>query len=555
VCESGNISFISQSGAIGVYGLEFAAQNDISFAKFISLGNKAHINENDVLHALAKDEKTRVILAYLENLDNPRRFIDISDKITRGDNAQPVLVIKSGRSESGKRAVDSHTGALSQRDDVLDFLFDQCGVIRVDSMEKLFYHALCFSNQPIPAGAKMAILTNAGGPSIVATDEAENSGIEIPQLSSQCQDQLKSHLPDTVSVTNPIDLVGDADEERFRTTLEVIVQCNEIDMVLVICTPQMVTDLEKIATTVASFADEARKKGKTLVTSFAAFDRETMVKVQNILAKEDIPNYRFVGNGVNACASMVRFARLRSRPESKAPQYEVEKDVVRRILEQSQKKKENNIKAPESYRILDAYGFSVAQYDFVTNKQQAREAGRKIGYPLAASVVSSEITHKSGKGGVILNIRNDKELDRSYEQIMRNVGTNEPEANISGILLQEMMTEGAEMILGAQFNEQYGHLLMFGLGGIYVEILKDVAFRLVPINRYDAEEMIKGTKAYEILTGFRGKPPANIDRLSDSLLRLSQLVKDFPGIKEIDLNPVFATKKDAKVADVRIILQ
>ncbi|MCB0583125.1 MAG: hypothetical protein KDD10_27855, partial [Phaeodactylibacter sp.] len=310
----GNVSFLSQSGAVGVYGLEYAAENGIGFSKFVSLGNKAMLNENHMLELLAHDSATKVILAYLENLSEPRAFIDAASRITRGEKAKPILAIKSGRSESGKRAVASHTGALSQRDDVLSFLFRQGGVIRVGSIEELFSQALCLSEQPLPAGNRLAILTNAGGPAIIAADEAERLGAKIPELSDGLKKKLMEGLPETVSVRNPVDLVGDAGAGRYEHALKTILESGEADALLVICTPQMMTDMEEIATLVTGFADTAREKGITLMTSFASFEEVVMEKAERILRAKKIPNYPFVENAVKACATAIRFTELSRRP-------------------------------------------------------------------------------------------------------------------------------------------------------------------------------------------------------------------------------------------------
>lgn len=549
--ERGNVSFLSQSGAVGVYGLEYAAENGIGFSKFVSLGNKAMLNENHMLKLLARDEATKVILAYLENLEEPRAFIDTASEITRGKKAKPILAIKSGRSESGKRAVASHTGALSQRDDVLNFLFRQGGVIRVSSIEELFSQALCLSEQPIPSGSRMVIVSNAGGPAIIAADEAERLGAEIPELSDELKEKLMEKLPETVSTHNPVDLVGDAGVGRYEHALQTIIQSGEADVLLVICTPQMMTNMEEIAETVARLADTAREKGITLATSFASFEEVVMEKMERILRAKKVPNYPFVENAVQACTTAIRFTRLSRRPKGEPSTFSVDKKTVE---EELGKAKDSFLKGPESYRILESYGFETACHRFVKDKEEALVAGRQIGYPLAASVVSPDIIHKSETGGVALDIDDDEELAKAYDRILKQVADKKPDAEIEGVFLQEMITEGAELIFGVQYSEHMGHLLMFGLGGKYVEILKDVSFRLAPITREDAKEMIREVKAYEMITGFRDIPAADQEALENCLLRLSQLVTDFPEIREIDLNPVFARKDGAVVVDARILL-
>ena len=549
--ERGNVSFLSQSGAVGVYGLEFAAENGIGFSKFISLGNKAMLNENHMLGLLAQDGSTEVILAYLEDLVDPRAFINTASLLTRGKNAKPILAIKSGRSKSGKRAVASHTGALSQRDDVLDFLFRQAGIIRVGSIEELFSQALCLSEQPIPKGSRMVIVTNAGGPAIIAADEAERLGAQVPELSEELKKELMRKLPETVSVRNPVDLVGDAGVGRYEHALETILHSGEADVLLIICTPQMMTDMEVIAGTVARLADTARKKGITVAASFASFEVSVMEKAEHILRQKKVPNYPFVENAVQACTTAIRFTQLSKRQQGEIVTFKVGKKAVE---EEIRNARSAFLKGPESYRILESYGIGTARHRFASNKEKALEAGAEIGFPLAISVVSPDIIHKSDAGGVILDIDNEEELANSYDRIITQVTNKKPGAHIEGVFVQELVTEGAELIFGVRYNEHQGHLIMFGLGGKYVEIIKDVSFRLAPITREDAQEMIQEVKAYKLLKGFRDIPAADMEAIVEGLLRLSQLVTDFPEIQEIDLNPVFAQKNGIVVVDARILL-
>lgn len=551
--RKGNISFISQSGAIGVYALEFAASNDIGFSKFISIGNKAVLNENDILEYLKNDESTKVILLYLENFSDPKEFMRISSEITRGSNAKPILLIKSARSSSGKRAAVSHTGALAGSDEMIDDLMEQCGTIRARSIEDLFNYALCFANQPVPNGPRTIILTNAGGPGIMAADDAERIGLKIPELTEELQNKLKTKLPPKVCFKNPIDLIGDADAKNYKDALEVLAESDETDSIIVLCTPQMMTNLEQVAHAISETSDKLRSKNKTLVTSFAAFDEH--IAINNILDSKNIPNFRFTENAVEAVSAAAKYNEWLKKPIDGLVNFKVSKSLVKADIEEALSNGVSYLTEPQCYNIFKAYGIPVANYSYCKDLQEAVLDAKKINYPVALKIVSHDIIHKIDIGGVILDIENEGELELAYNTLIANVISHKPYAIIDGVIVQEVLTGGLETIIGVKYDSSFGHIIMFGLGGTYVEIFKDVKFRSTPVTIYDADDMIKGIKSFKILSGYRGKPAKDIEALKDLLLRVSQFVTDFPVISEIDLNPVFAFSKGAKVADARIILK
>lgn len=551
--KPGNVSFISQSGAIGVHALEYAASNDIGFAKFVSIGNKAILNENDLLGVIAADPDTKVILTYTENFEDPHQFFKQAAAITRGKDPKPIIAIKTGTSESGKRAAASHTGALAERDDVLDDLFAQCGVIRALTMEQLFDFALCFANQPVPKGNRLAIITNAGGPGIIATDEAERNGLHVVELSDKLQEKIKRYLPPTVSAKNPIDLVGDADETRYELALKAIIDSDEVDSILVLSTPQVMTEMTEVARIVAEHAQSARKAGKTLVTSFAGFGDISII--MQVLDLQNVPNYRFGESAVQAIAAAMRFGKWTQRSADMPSLPEPDRDQVATVIKEARDVGRTFISESESYKVFQAYGFDIAPYQLVRSAEAAKAAGGKLGYPLVAKIVSPNVIHKFDVGGVQVNIKNEQELIAAFHQLRSEVRKHNPDSDIHGILLQRMVQDGVEVIMGANYNPHYGHLLMFGLGGILVEVLKDVTFRLAPITQADADEMINGIRTAKMLDGYRGMPARDKATLSRYLIQLSQLLMDFPEIAEIDLNPVFALEQGACVADARIILK
>lgn len=552
--EKGNISFISQSGAVGVYALEYADQYNINFAKFASLGNKAVSTENDILEALMEDENTHVILAYLEDFENPQHFFELAGKLRQQQPPKPLIVLKAGGSKSGKRAAASHTGALTERDEVLDHLFEQYGIIRAQNMESLFYAARIFTTHQIVKGSRMCIITNAGGPGIITADAAEKAALHVPELSKELQEKLSGDLPDTVSLNNPIDLVGDATAERYEKTLKVLIDSEEIDILLFLCTPQLMTNMEEIAKTIGNYAEEARKKEKLLVAVFADFDPES--KVRDVFARNKVPYYRFGNNAVTACAAAVQYQKITSRrEETEQVNYQINKEKAEKLLNEAQKRENKFLTEAETYQLFNDYGFEISPYQVINNKEEARKAAESIGYPLVAKVVSEQVVHKSDAGGVFTNLKDEDELLNAFDKILENVKKHNKDAEIKGILLQKMIKDGTELIIGARYSEKYGHLIMFGLGGIFVEILSDVTFRRSPINRSDAMEMTNGIRTKKILEGARGKPALDKEALANYLLRISQLVQDFPQIKEIDINPVFGLEKGALIADARLIVR
>ncbi|AKD05328.1 acetate--CoA ligase [Pontibacter korlensis] len=551
--KKGNISFISQSGAVGVYALEYADKYQIDFAKFASLGNKAVTDENDILEAYAEDEQTKVILAYLEEFSDPQRFLALATRLKAQTEPKPLVVLKAGRSQSGQRAAQSHTGALTESDEVTDHLFDQYSIIRVDNLERLFYAARLFATQQLPQGNRLCIVTNAGGPGIITADAAEKAGLKVPALSEELQEKLSQNLPRTASTANPVDLVGDASSERYRKALEALVDSDELNIILCLCTPQLMTDMEEIAQTIGQHAGKARENSKMLVAVFADFEPRSTIS--SILAKHRVLYYRFGHNAVEACADALKYSRITSLPQENPETYKVAKKRPEEILSKALQRDNKFLTEPEGYEILEAYGLQVSPYKVVSSKEDTKAAAKDLIFPLVAKVVSEQVVHKTDADGVVTDILNEEELLKAFDKLHENVKNKKPEASIKGILVQQMVQQGTELIVGVNYSEKYGHLLMFGVGGILVEMLHDVTFRRVPITRNDAMAMIEGIRSQKVLQGLRGKPAPDKAALANCLLRLNQLVQDFPQIKEVDLNPVFGLENSALLADARIIVR
>jgi acetate---CoA ligase (ADP-forming) len=546
---AGKIAFISQSGAVGVAALEHAAAEKIGFSKFASIGNKAVIHENDMLEALGDDPQTDVILMYVEDLGNPKEFVTLARRISE---KKPILAVKSGRTTEGAKAAASHTGALSGSDEVYDSLFTQCGVLRVETLEELFRCGIAFANQPLPRGRRVAIITNAGGPGIMATDASVRHGLELASISAKTKSILQENLPPTVSLNNPIDLVGDAGESRYQLAIQAILSDDNVDGLIVICVPQMMTNLEATSKVIAQ---QAQFSDKPVFTVYMATgDIEDSLK---ILENSQIPHYRFPEDAARALSAMARYSLWQKRPRTEVKLFEdVHPEKVREILDKARSEGRRFLPEPEAHAVLNAYGLPMSRSKLVHDENQAAQAAREIGFPVAMKIVSPDIVHKVDVGGVRLNLETEADVRKAYSELIQQVKSAKPNANIWGVFVQEMVRKGKETILGMNRDPHFGPLLMFGLGGIYVEVFRDVVFRMAPIRELGARHMIEGIKGVKLLRGFRGEPPSDTDAIAQALVRLSQLVIDFPEIEEMDINPliVLPAGSGARVVDARILI-
>ncbi|MGB8953668.1 MAG: acetate--CoA ligase family protein [Candidatus Aminicenantales bacterium] len=550
--KEGNIAFISQSGALCVAVLNYAREANIGFSKFISMGNKAGLTENDLLFYLKNDPKTDVILMYLEDLVNGRDFMSIAREITSvPTRAKPIIALKAGRTRLGAKAASSHTGSLAGSDKVYDAVFEQSGVLRVDTLEELFDYVKAFSSQPLPKGNNVAILTNSGGPGILATDSCIRYGLNIAPLGQSTIQTLRKILPSTASINNPIDLIAEAQEKQYEISLEALLKDRNIHSAIVILTPTAFTHVEKIA---AAVVKKVREFTKPVLCCFmGVYD---VSKGVDILEENRIPAYRFPESAARVLSEMTHFTEWRRRSKTRVKKFRVNKPKAREIIARVREEQRSCLLEHEAYEVLRAYGFPVIESLLTGTENQAVRAASKIGYPVVLKISSPDVLHKFDYGGVKLNLKNGNEVRKAYREILRNVLSKKPRARITGILIEEMAVQGKEVILGINRDPQFGPILMFGLGGIYVEALEDVSFRLAPIRELSAEHMITKTKTHKILEGFRGGPVYDIRAISDCLKRLSQLVIDFEEIKEMDLNPliVYEKGKGCAIVDARIIL-
>lgn len=550
--KEGNIAFISQSGALCVAVLDYAKESNIGFSKFISMGNKAGMTENELLLYLKNDPKTDVILMYLEDLVNGREFMKIARDITSSPtNPKPIIALKAGRTLLGAKAASSHTGSLAGSDRVYDAIFSQCGVLRGETLEELFDYVKAFSSQPLPQGENVAIITNSGGPGILATDSCIRHGLNIAPFSPHTVKTLKTILPPQASLNNPVDLIAEAQHEQYEATLREILKDKNVHSSIIILTATSFTNVDKIAD---SIVKTAKKFQKPVLCSFlGVYDVSSGIE---ILEENGIPSYRFPESAARVLSEMTKFNWWLNRPKTGIKKFSVNKAKAKKIIDSVKKEGRFFLLEHESYEVLKAYHFPVVKSSLARNKIEAANAAQKIGFPVVLKIASPDILHKFDFGGVKLNLKNKNEVSEAYQKILKNVQAKKPKAKIRGVLVEEMALQGKEIILGMSRDPQFGPILMFGLGGIYVEALEDVSFRLAPIRELTADMMIMKTKTHKILEGFRGEPAYDIGAITECLKRLSQLVTDFEEIKELDINPLFVYErgKGCAIVDARIIL-
>ena len=550
--KAGNMAFISQSGALCTAVLDYAEGRNIGFSKFISFGNKADVDEVDLLRYLEKDPDTDVILMYLEDITHGREFLETARDIVWGAH-KPVLVIKSGRSAEGARAAASHTGSLAGSDTAYDAIFRQSGIIRVEEINELFNYAVAFAQQPIPQGNRIAIVTNAGGPGIVATDAAIRHGLSIAPLAEETKQKLRDNLPPTASIQNPVDVIGDATHERYQAAIRHILNDENVDGAIVILSPQAMTDVLETAEIVPRVTQDIDKP--VLCSFMGIVDVSEGVQY---LENHGIPNYAFPEAAVRSMASMARYGNLLSLEQRRVRRMAADRDTASDIIERKLAGQEQHyMPEKEANEILQCYGFPVLKSFLLQDPSEIDRAIKDIGLPVVLKISSADVVHKVDAGGVRLNLETRKEAHQAFEDIMASVKKFNPSAKIDGILIERMARSGIEIILGAIRDPKFGPICMFGLGGTFVEAMQDVTFRLAPMWEISADIMIHSIKTYNVLKGIRGAPPSDIDAIKDCLLRLSQMVSDHPQIVELDINPliVYPEGKGCVVADSRILLK
>jgi len=551
--QYGNIALVSQSGAICAATVEDAIAQNIGFSKVISMGNKVDMDENDILELLAYDKETRVIVMYLEDIHDGRRFMQITKKVTR-EMKKPVIILKSGRTPEGAKAAMSHTGALMGSDETFDALFMQCGIVRVDTMQELFELATVFSKQPVPkSNSGIAIVSNAGGPAIISTDACSKYGLKMADLSGS-RDTINKIIPPHGSSRNPVDIVGDADSGRFEKVILEVLSNNNVGSVVTMCTPSATLNYDDLARTIVK-TSRINGTGKTMVAALMGLAEGLGNK--QILSDGDIPHFMYAEPAIRTLNAMYAFREWIERSSDEPKQFNVDKSKVRQVFDEVRAQSRTTLLEEEGYKVLEAYGFSIPKKHLAQNEEECIKAVQEIGYPIVMKIASPEIVHKSDAGGVKIGLKNEDEIRQAFRTIISNAKKYKPDAKIDGILVQEMIKSGKETILGAKFDPILGPLIMFGLGGIYVEVLKDVVFRLAPLEEREATRMIESVKTINLLKGVRGEKPHDLGAIRESLQRLSQLITDFQEIEELDVNPLLVLEdgKGVRAIDIRISLK
>ena len=545
--KSGEIALISQSGAICAALVEDASAQGIGFSAVISMGNKADMSEIDMLKMLAEHKQTKVIVMYLEDMGNGQEFLKVCKDITR-KKKKPVLVLKSGRSPEGAKAAMSHTGALMGSDEIYDALLKQSGAIRVDTMEELFDYATAFSKQPLPMNGDLVIVSNAGGPAIISTDACSKLGIKMAKI-EEIRKKIDAVIPPWGSSRNPVDIVGDADFNRFENVLNEVLKHKNVGSVISMCTPSATLNYDKLAEVIVSMS---KKYKKTMLASLMGLDEG--ITNREILANGDVPYYTYAEGSIRALKAMLTFTNWVKNSPGKITKFTVKKDKVKKILDNAKKEKRTALLEEEGQEILRAYGFPLPASKLAKTKKEAVSSAKKIGFPVVLKIASPQIIHKSDAGGVKVNLQNAKDVENAFDTIIKNAKKYNKKADIKGVLVVEMVKGGKEMIIGSKLEPGMGPVVMLGMGGIYVEVLKDVTFKLAPMTNIEADDMISSIKTKKILEGVRGEKPSDVKKLSECIQRLSQLVSDFNEIKELDMNPVLVMEKNkgCKVLDVRI---
>ena len=546
----GNISFISQSGALGTAILEWSLNERIGFNKFISLGNKADLDETDFIEALGRDPNTRVILAYVENIDRGSEFVKVAYKVTR---KKPIIMLKSGVSESGKRAASSHTGSIAGQDVSYNAAFLKTGVLRAHSIEELFDYALAFSTQPVPKDGGVAIVTNAGGPGIIATDACEAYGLKLANFHRETIESLRTNLPINASIYNPVDVLGDAKADRFEVALDNIMEDVGVGAVLLIITPQIITEPKKTVRLLFELSQNFPKK--SIVISLMGGD--SFYESVRILSTHGIPCYPFADRAVLSISALYRYAKILERPSKlNFPKFDVDKRFVRKTFKKVISEGRSVLLGHETSKIANAYGINSPTTELATTKEEAVDIAENIGYPVTVKISSPQIIHKTDISGVKVGLNSPKEVKKARLEVLSNARNFVPSAEIYGVEIQKVIPKGMELILGMNRDPQFGPLIMFGLGGIYVNFLKDVSFRLAPMTEKSALEMIQETKAYRLLRGVRGGKELDIEAVSDAILRIAQLSLDFKGLLELDINPIVVYPKGEGISalDVKMTI-
>jgi acetyl coenzyme A synthetase (ADP forming)-like protein len=549
----GGVAFSSQSGALGLAVLSLAQQRDLGISHFVSVGNKADVSGNDLLQYWEEEKQIGVILLYLESFGNPRRFARIARRVSR---QKPIVAVKAGRTRAGRRAAGSHTAALAASDVAVEALFRQTGVIRADTLDEMFDLAALLSNQPLPRGRRVAVLTNAGGLGILCTDTCEASKLQVPELSELTKNRLRQFLPSTASVTNPVDMIASAGADEFRNAVEILLSADETDALIVLYIDVALSQPADLAGAIAGGVVAGRQHGgaekPVLACVMASADNAKPIHTDG----ERVPNYAFPESAARALGKITVYAEWRNQPEDLIPDFDdIDPHAARTICQSTlQQSGPGWLSADAIRKVLAALGLPLPAGGVCRTADEAAGLAGNIGFPVAVKLSSRELVHKTEVGGVRLNLQNESAVRQAFADIQARLAQENKLSAMDGVIVQPMIAAGVELMAGVTGDPLFGPVVAFGLGGVHVEVLKDVCFRITPLTNRDAREMVRSIRGYLLLEGYRGHPPADIPAIEALLLRLSRLVEEVPEISEIDLNPIFAFPpgEGCRIIDARI---
>ncbi|HET9515011.1 MAG TPA: acetate--CoA ligase family protein [Gemmatimonadales bacterium] len=543
----GPMAFMSQSGAMGMSVLDYARELGIGLSQFVSVGNKPDVSGNDLLLAWEDDPAVRVILMYVENFGNPRRFLEIASRITK---RKPIIVVKSGRSLAGARAASSHTGALAASDVAVDALLTQAGVLRAETVEELFDLAMGFAAQTAPRSRRVAIVTNAGGPGIIAADALEPVGLQIPEFAPETVERLRPLFPEEASIHNPLDMIASASPDNYRAALSTLLQDPQVDSAIALYVPIPPNSPAQVAEAMAAAALETPAKPVFAVV----MGHQGLPQGRAELHEAGVPAYLFPESAARALAARVRHREWQERPLPEFETFPADRKTAKGIIEQARREGRSRLSESAALDLLACYGIPVARARLVRSADEAVAVATEAGFPVVLKVVAPSIIHKTEADGVQVDLRRPDDVREAWRRIHAGAERVAPGAAVEGAVVQPMLKGGRELIVGMKRDAGFGPLVMFGLGGVLVEVLRDVTFRIAPFGRIDAHDMIRDIQGVRLLDGVRGAPPVNQTAIEDVLLRVAQLALDFPEIEELDVNPLLATESGVVAVDGRALL-
>ncbi len=546
--KRGRIGFITQSGAMGEAIMNHARELNIGFSIVASIGNKADLSSNDILEYFRNDPDTDIVLLYLENFGNPRNFTRIAGEFSRH---KPIVAVKSGRTTLGAKAASSHTGSLGGLDVGVDALFEQTGVMRVETVQELFDVAAALSNQPIPKGNRVMVVTNAGGPAILATDALIKNGLEMPPLAPATVKKLKKSIAAEASFSNPMDMVAGAGAKEFKITLDAVKNDKNYDSIITIFVPPVTIDQMEVARNILESVKETEKTALACLMGVGEGSKAT-----EFLRENHIPVYVYPEAIATTLATIQWYSQWLKKPKGRIRKFTVDSLQVKQIVDEAHRKKQTAIIGDEAIKILKAYGIPAVGYEYAFDSESAIASAKKAGYPVVMKINTPAMLHKTESGGVLVDLRNADEVREAFKKLKSRIGNLKKNETFS-VAIQKMIKGGVETVIGMTADPKFGPLIMFGLGGIFVEIMKDVSFRIHPLTTQSAKEMIRSLKSYPLLTGFRGAKPVDLDTIEETLLRVSQLVRDFDDFMEMDINPfiVASSKSQCQAVDARFIIK